>query len=55
MCKNFMDWTISSEVLFFILDNYKKKGGNKIEEKRIILNNMKTPFWIDNTGRLRNE
>lgn len=50
-----MDWTISSEVLFFILDNYKKKGGNKMEEKRIILNNMETPFWIDNTGRLRNE
>lgn len=26
-----------------------------MEEKRIILNNMQTPFWIDNTGRLRNE
>lgn len=26
-----------------------------MEEKRIILNNMETPFWIDNTGRLRNE
>ena len=25
------------------------------EEKRVILNNMETPFWIDNIGRLRNE
>lgn len=24
-------------------------------EKRIILNNLETPFWIDSTGRLRNE
>ena len=24
-------------------------------EKRIILNNLKTPFWIDSTGRVRNE
>lgn len=24
-------------------------------EKRIILNNLQTPFWIDTTGRVRNE
>mgnify|MGYP000089253863 CR=1 FL=1 len=41
---------ISEDIISFILNI-----GDVYMEKRIILNNLETPFWIDSTGRLRNE
>lgn len=54
MCKKYKDWTISSEA--FINDkNKERKKMKKGMEKNIILNGQKTDFWLEDTGRLRNE
>lgn len=49
--KSFKDWAISNEVLHSPFIN---KGEDSME-KQIFINNAPTNFWIEDTGRLRNQ